>query len=128
MKTKMKMMTMGVLALSAACAGTAAPTERLATTTASVRAAQEVGANNVPNAELHLRLAQEQIDKARKLMDDGENERADLMLKRAGADAELAVALAREDASRNAAISAEQKIPGASANISATTAEPQAVR
>lgn len=126
MNTKPKLMMMSVLALSAACAGAPAPTERLATTTASVRAAQEVGATHVPRAELHLSLAQEQVEKARRFMEKDENERADLTLRRAGADAELAVSLAREAAARDAAISAEQKI-GSAANIG-PTAETQAAR
>jgi hypothetical protein len=128
MKAK-KLLVTGVLALSAAaCAGAPAPTERLATTTASVRAAQEVGATHVPRAELHLRLAQEQIDKARRLMEDGENERADLLLKRAEADAELAVALAREETSRKAAMSAEQKVSSAASISPGAEAQANAVQ
>jgi Domain of unknown function (DUF4398) len=61
-----------------------------------MRAAQEVGAQQVPKADLHLRLAQEQVEKARKLAADGDNERASMLLSRAHADAELALALTRE--------------------------------
>jgi hypothetical protein len=50
----------------------------------------------VPQASLELRLSEEQITKAKELMANGENERADLLLQRAQADAELALALARE--------------------------------
>jgi len=118
MNTKPKLMMMGALALSAACASAPAPHDRLANATTSVRVAQEMGATHVPNAELHLRLAQEQLDKGRKLMDEEENEKADLMLKRATADAELAIALSHEATSRDAAISAEQKAQQSSANVS----------
>jgi len=61
-----------------------------------MRAAREIGAAQVPRAELHLRLAQEQVDKARKLAQDGDNEEAARLLNRAHADAELALALSRE--------------------------------
>jgi len=128
MNTKPKLMMMGALALSAACAGAPAPTDRLTTATTSVRVAQETGATHVPNAELHLRLAQEQLDKGRKLMDEGENEKADLMLKRAHADAELAIALSHEAASRDSAISAEQKAQQSSANVTPSMENQAAAR
>jgi hypothetical protein len=63
-----------------------------------LRAARELGAASVPRAKLHLQLAQTQVTQARKLTEDGENERASLVLTRARADAELAVALVREAA------------------------------
>jgi hypothetical protein len=87
----------------AACASTPVPTESLAASTASARAADEVGAHNVPSAALHLQLAQEQIEQARKLMKDDHNERARYVLMRAQADAELAVVEAREDDMRTEA-------------------------
>jgi hypothetical protein len=61
-----------------------------------MRAARELGAQAVPRAQLHLRLAQEQVTQARKLANDGENERAASLLDRARADAELALSLSRE--------------------------------
>ena len=84
------------LALLGACAGYPPPTERLTTTEAAVRGAMEVGATQVPRAALHLKLAQEQTDKAKRLMQDGYHERAELTLKRAQADAELALSISRE--------------------------------
>jgi len=80
----------------AACGGYAAPNELMAQTQAAARAAMEVGAKNSPDASLHLKLAQEEIAQAQKLMENGDNKRADYVLARAKADAELAVALARE--------------------------------
>ena len=79
-----------------ACGGYAVPTERMVSSEAALRGAQEVGAQNVPQAALHLRLAEEQITKAKALINDGDNERADYVLLRAKADAELALALAKE--------------------------------
>ena len=85
---------------SVGCGSYPAPTERMVASQSSLRAAQEVGAQNNPQAALHLKLAQEQIEEARQLMADGENKRAEFVLLRAGADAELAVALAREASAR----------------------------
>jgi hypothetical protein len=95
----------GLVAL--ACASAPAPTERLASAQAAVRAAKEVGAKDVPQAKLHAQLAQEQVDHATKLIEEGENERADSILRRAQADAELAVAMAREASSQEQAETAE---------------------
>lgn len=90
-----------------ACAGAPQPTERLASAQAAVRAAKEVGAKDVPQAALHAQLAEEQVQQANKLIEEGENERADTVLRRAQADAELAVALAREADSQKHAETAE---------------------
>jgi len=97
----------GIVLIALACAGAPAPTERLASAQAAVRAAKEVGAKDVPQAKLHAQLAQEQVDQATKLIEDGENERADAILRRAQADAELAVALSRESTSQQQAQAAE---------------------
>jgi hypothetical protein len=59
-----------------------------------LRAAREVGAARVPDAQLHVKLAEEQVQRADKLMKDGDNEEAKRALDRAKADADLAVALA----------------------------------
>ena len=82
------------------CGGAAPPTEKVASTEAAIRGAQEVGAPAVPQAALHLKLAQEQLDKAKALMQDGDNKRAESMLLRAQADAELSLSLARESNTR----------------------------
>ncbi len=84
------------LLLAAACASYPAPTERLATSEAALRAAQEVGAPSQPQAALHVKLAQEEIAGAKTAMANGDNKRADYLLIRAKADAELALGEARE--------------------------------
>lgn len=84
--------------LLVACGGSfPPPSERLATAEAAARSANELGAAKEPKAALHLKLAQEQIDQAKALMKDGDNKRADLVLQRAGSDAELSVMLAKEN-------------------------------
>ena len=86
--------------LAAGCASHPPPTDHLASAIAATRGAEEAGAPRVPRAALQLKLAQEQIAQARAMMEDGENERADFMTLRAYNDAELALAMAREDAAR----------------------------
>ena len=63
---------------------------------AAERSAMELGANKVPAAQLSLKLAQDQIAEAEKAMEDEQNERANSLLLRAQADAELALAQTRE--------------------------------
>jgi hypothetical protein len=85
---------------SSGCASAPEPTERLVNAQAALRAAEEVGANRYPQAQYHAQLAKEQLEHARKLIADGDNERAELLLRRASADAEVAVAVAREGAAK----------------------------
>jgi hypothetical protein len=86
------------------------PSERLGSAEAAARTAHELGADKDPKAALHLKLAEEQIDQAKKLMADSDNKKADLTLQRANADAELAVMLAKEDSARAEAESAQDKV------------------
>lgn len=101
----------GAVALMTAACGSSypAPTQPLADAQAADRSAQELGANQVPAAALHLKLAQEQTETARKLMADGENKRAADMLARAKADAELAVSLAKEQKAKGGVVEATDK-------------------
>ena len=86
------------------------PSDRLASAEAAARSARELGADREPNAQLHLKLASEQIEQAKKLMADGDNKRADLILQRANSDAELAVMLAKEQSARAEADKAQEKV------------------
>lgn len=87
------------LALAACVTGCLAhpmPATRVGSAEASVRAARVAGAERTPDAAMHLRLAEQQIARARQLIDEGEPERAEWLLVRAEADASLAAALSRE--------------------------------
>jgi hypothetical protein len=81
----------------------------MADSVAAVRGAEEGGAVMQPQASLNLRLAHEEVDRAKTLMADGQNEEADYMALRARADADLALALAREDAARARASMSDAK-------------------
>ncbi|XXY49800.1 DUF4398 domain-containing protein [Sorangium sp. So ce269] len=84
-------------ASAAGCAARAATfDERLIASEALIRSAEEVGVEESPRADLHLRLAREQVQRAQRLSAEGVPDRARRMLLRAQADAELAVAVARE--------------------------------
>jgi hypothetical protein len=82
--------------LIVACGGAAIPQEQLTSSKATISVAQVEGAPNEPKAQLHLKLAQEQVAKAEALIADGDNEEAAQIIERAQADADLAVALAKE--------------------------------
>ena len=57
----------------------------------------------MPAAALSVKLAQEEVQKAKQLMQDGDNKRAELILMRAQADAELSLAQAREQQAKTEA-------------------------
>jgi hypothetical protein len=97
-------------ALLAGCASAPPPTARLSDAEAAIRGAMEVEASSVPRAALHLKLAQEQVDKAKRYMQDELNDRAELALRRALADAELAIALSREQDMTSKAKAAQAKV------------------
>lgn len=104
--------------LSLACgASHPPPTDHMASAVAAVRGAQVVVAQSgeVPEAALHLKLAEEQVAQAREMVSRGDNERADYMTLRAYNDAELALALAREHAAQEAAQAAKRGSPSGTA-------------
>jgi regulator of protease activity HflC (stomatin/prohibitin superfamily) len=78
--------------------------------TSAIRAAQEVGATEVPSASLYLQLAKEGLAKAETLAKEGEKEEAESMLRRAQADAELAIILSRGDADKTEANQALERV------------------
>lgn len=93
------------------------PTQQMADVQSATRAAEELGATGEPQAQLHLKLAEEQMGKAKKAMKDEDNERAESILGRAKADAELAVALMHlENAKQTSAKADDQKNSQSSLN------------
>jgi hypothetical protein len=93
-------------ALVGGCATTRPPTDRMESSAASIRGAEQAGAEDVPKAALYLELANEQSAKAKVLIARGgeDNMRAAAsLLMRASADGDLAIALADSDKDRVAA-------------------------
>jgi hypothetical protein len=89
---------------SLACAASNLPEQQLIDTEAAINAATEIdtGAEN-PEVSLHIMYARDQVKAAKELLDDGDEKRAEVMLERAQADAELALACARTARSRSEA-------------------------
>lgn len=103
--------TILVLAVGVGCGASApVPATQVTETQAAIRAAEEVGAPNVPKAALHLKMAKDQMQTAEAQIKDEDNEQARMTLDRARVDAELALALAREQAFRAKAAEALEKI------------------
>jgi hypothetical protein len=94
-------------AIAVGCASAPLKTEA---STSGIRAAEEVGAADVPQASLHLQLAKEELGRAKTLAANDQKEKADSMLMRAEVDAELAVALSREDAEKTEARAAVERV------------------
>jgi len=95
---------LGAVAVATGCASSyPSPIERVPMTEAAARTAEEGGAYEDPMAALHLRLADEEIARAKALMSDGDNKRADYTLRRALADAQLALDLAKLASARREA-------------------------
>ena len=93
-----------------ACGGAPVPQERLTASEAAVRAAEAGGAPAIPKAALHLKQARDQIEQAKALIAEDENEHAEIVLQRAEVDAELALALAQEHAAQQEAQEALEQV------------------
>lgn len=101
----------GLVALFAfGCASSAVPLDRLTDAKATVRAAEEAGAQSTPQAALHLKMANDELASAQKAMDDNDNDRARLLLNQAQSDADLSLALARGTTEKQQAQEAQAKI------------------
>jgi hypothetical protein len=99
---------LAVALVAAGCASN--PPLSTETSTSAIRAAEAVGADDVPKAALHLQLANEELIGAQKLAADGKKEEADSLLLRAEADAELAILLSKEDSEQSEATRAMDRV------------------
>jgi hypothetical protein len=91
-----------VMGLVACGAAVPPPTDQFAAAQMNLGRAQESGAADVPDAKLHLQLAQESLLKAKELM-DRDNERATTLVTRASAEADFALSLTRQARAKEAA-------------------------
>lgn len=104
------------------CAPTiAAPTQQLADVEAASRSANELGAQSNPQAQLYLKLADEQLRDAKVALAQDDNMEADRLLTRAKLDAELAVALTRDGMAKQGAGNAAKAANAAQAAASGGT-------
>lgn len=117
MKRVFSIVAAAVAVMASGCAATfPPPTQRMADAESAERSARELGADSDPAARLQVKLANEQIAQAKVLVSSGDNKRADFVLLRARADAELAVALARE---QNANVDAQKAVEQSSTTFDA---------
>src|SRR5690349_6921623 len=85
-----------VLAGVAGCATSRAPLDKMADARGEIRAAEQLDADHVSTAASYLAMARAEEDRGRRLINGGQHRRAAVVLERARADAELALALATE--------------------------------
>jgi hypothetical protein len=99
-----------VLMLGTIGCATTPPTAELVDSKVAIRQAREAGAAQDPAAQKHLAIAVEQDRLAQQLIDQGDEEGAQLALMRSAADAELALVLARETPARDGARDARERL------------------
>src|SRR5258706_8517521 len=107
MRRSINALCAGLLA-AAGCAASV-PAEKMAASNSSIRAAEELGAPKIPEASLYLQRAKEENERAQKLIADGDPKLAEGQLLRAQADAELALAIAREEPMKSDALKEADK-------------------
>jgi len=104
------------IAFQGACATTntgpepAVPSLGAEDSAGAIRAAEEVGAAHSPEAALHLELAKEQFEHARKLTSADDRPASTRLLMRARADADLSLALTRASTAKLEAQTAVEKV------------------
>ena len=83
---------------------------RTESSSSAIRAAEEVGAGDVPLAAFHLQMAKDEIAAAKALSDNGDQDEAESLLLRAEADAELAILLSHQADEKQAAMDAMERV------------------
>jgi len=107
------------------CVATNLPSSsHVASSEAAIRNARDLGAERIPDAAVHLELAQRQLDRARRYIDQGDANDARWMLVRADADAHLALALTREARSREAAEEMAARVRDLSTSMGTVSPDP----
>ena len=94
MKTKLFVSTCLLALAASSCGGAEIPDENYAPEQ-TIAAAEERSAEDHPEAQLHMQLARDQMNEANKLKEDGKDKDANLLMMRAQADADYALALLR---------------------------------
>lgn len=93
----------------AGCSSSRTPL-RTESSTSAIRAAEAVGATEVPRAALHLQMAKEGLERADVLAAKGKDKEAASLLQRAEADAELAILLSNEQNEKDEAAQAMERV------------------
>jgi hypothetical protein len=109
-RSKRIALSLGLAFTAGACGGGEVPAKQLAESESAIRAASEVGAEENPQASLHMKMAKDHFAEAQAASKDGEQESAKLLLEKAEADAELALALTRKEQASAKAEQAKEKL------------------
>jgi hypothetical protein len=98
------------LVIVSACGGSVPPpNDEWAAAQVHVGRAEAGGANDVPEAKLHLQLAKEDLQKSKELMDQ-DNARAASLTAVAAAEAQLALSLAKASRAAQEAQQAQEEL------------------
>jgi hypothetical protein len=100
----------GLLFVLVAAGCAAHPALRTESSTSAIRAAEEIGAGDVPRASFHLQAAKEELAGAKDLSEKGHKDEAESLLMRAEADGELAILLSREQSEKTEAAQAMERV------------------
>lgn len=92
------------------CASTKIPSEQYGQPRETIRAVSEIGTEDNPQARLHLKLANDELEIADKLIKQEEKEKAKLSLTRAESDAALALSLLKRDQMKAEVEEVQEKI------------------
>ncbi len=106
----MRMMIIVAAVAAAGCAATPVPADKYARARAAIKSAEVMNVQRIPTAASHLQLARTQLEQAKALLKDGDNERAGFVLLRAEADGEAAVNLAKEVYAKEEAAATLQQV------------------
>jgi hypothetical protein len=103
--------------LAMACGGTIPPpNDEWSAAQADVGRAESGGAPAVPDAKLHLQIAQEDLQKSKALMANQDNQRAASLVALARVEAQLALSLARATQAQAQTQQAQQDVQKAKGN------------
>jgi len=94
-KRAMVVVPVVLAAAIAGCASTPIPADKYSNAKAAIKSSEELGADQDPQAALHLKLAREQLAQAKECMKNGDNDSAKMVLDRAEADGEASLNIAR---------------------------------
>lgn len=109
-ETRLPLTLAGVLAISVGCATGPGPDMARREAARSVHVAEVIGADATPDAAHQLELARGELEHAERLIARGEMDWAGELLERAKADADLAIALRREDEAEAAALATHEEL------------------
>jgi len=97
------MIALSILGIMAGCASDKEFKRKAEVPTTRISVAEQSGAVQVPTAAYYLELSKKEVEEAKTLSSKGKQKQATSLLQRAQADAELAIALSREDAEKKEA-------------------------